>query len=99
MTNRLTAESAAKLSIAKDPSFAVDSILDGVRMAATDGKYEYITREYGFGDGSCYCNEDKYPPLCKAILKELRALGYACTVRAHEGQFVDMWLSVKWAAK
>lgn len=94
--SRITAEQAASIAQAKDPYFAVDSILDGVRMAAADGKYEYITREYGFGDGSCYCNENKYPPLCHAILKELRALGYACTVRAHEGQFVDMWLSVKW---
>ena len=96
--SRITAEQAASIAQAKDPSFAVDSILDGVRMAAADGKYEYITREYGFGDGSCYCNENKYPPLCQAILKELRALGYACTVRAYEGQFVDMWLSVKWGA-
>lgn len=99
MNQRLTAADAAQLAQAKDPAFAVDTILAGVKKAAEEGKYEYTTREYGFGDGSCYCNEDKYPPLCKAILKELRALGYACTSRAHEGQFVDMWLSVKWGGQ
>ena len=97
--SRMTASEAANIAQAKDPAFAVDTILAGVKKAADEGKYEYITREYGFGDGSCYCNEDKYPPLCKAILKELRALGYACTVRTHEGQFVDMWLSVKWGKR
>ena len=38
--SRITAEQAASIAQAKDPSFAVDSILDGVRMAAADGKYE-----------------------------------------------------------
>lgn len=96
--SRLTASEAASLAQAKDPAFAVETILAGVKEAAEQGKYEYITREYGFGT-STYCNEDKYPPLCIAILKELRALGYACTVHAQERQFVDLWLSVKWGGK
>lgn len=95
---RLTAAEAASLAQAKDPAFAVEAILACIKKAAEAGKYEYITREYGFGT-STYCNEKDYPPLCAAILKELRALGYACTVHAQERQFVDLWLSVKWGGK
>lgn len=93
--SRITAKEAASLAQAKDPAFAVDTILAGVKKAAEDGKYEYTTRDYGFGT-STYCNERDYPPLCIAILKELRALGYACQVHAQERQFVDLWLSVTW---
>ncbi|OZI56988.1 hypothetical protein CAL20_15350 [Bordetella genomosp. 4] len=75
----------------------MDTILAGVEKAARDGKYEYITREFGFGDGSCYTNEDKYSELCKAILKELRGLGFGAIVGSNCGQFVDLWLSVTWS--
>lgn len=95
---RLTAAEARQLAQAKDPAFAVETILAGVKKAADEGKYEYTTRDYGFG-ASTYCNEKDYPPLCKAILKELRDLGYACTVHARESQFVDLWLSVKWGGQ
>lgn len=95
MSERITAAEAAALAQAKDPAFAVDTILAGVKKAAEAGRYEYTTREYGFGT-STYCNERDYPPLCIAILKELRALGYSCAVHAKESQFVDLWLSVKW---
>lgn len=95
--SKLSAKNAQDIARAKDPSFAVDTILAGIAKEAEAGKYEYTTRAYGFGDGSCYCSEDKYPPLCSAIIKELRALGYSCAVRADERQFVDMWLEVKWS--
>lgn len=94
-TNKITALKARDIARAKDPAFAVDTILAGVAKAAEAGKYEYTIRDYGFG-ASCYCNEKDYPELCKAILKELRGLGYRCTVRAVERQFVDMWLEVRW---
>jgi len=96
VSGRLTAADAANLALAKDPAFAIDTILAGVKKAAEEGGYEYRTREYGFGDGSCYRNEKDYPLLCKTILNELRALGYQCSVFAEERQFVDIWLSVKW---
>lgn len=97
--SRMTADQARDIARAKDPSFAVDTILAGIAKVAEQGKYEYITRSYGFGDGSCYCNEDKWPRLCKAIVTELRSLGYDCLVRCDEGQFVDMWLEVTWAVE
>ncbi|MBD1554667.1 hypothetical protein [Pseudomonas typographi] len=94
--SRLSAEKARDMARAKDPAFAVDTILAGIAIAAKGGKYEFDTREYGFGDGSCYSNQDKWPELCKAIIRELNALGYKCQVRCDEGQFVDMWLEVTW---
>lgn len=94
--SRLTAKEAASMAKAKDPSFAVDAILKGILKAASDGKYSYTTREYGFGSGECYGNEDAWPALNRAIVKELRGLGYSCDLRVYEGQFVDLWLEVKW---
>lgn len=96
MTKRLTAEQARDMARAKDPAFAVDAILAGIKDAAEKGKYEYVTRQYGFGDGACYGNEDKWPALCQAIVKELRGLGFTARVRVQENQFVDLWLEVKW---
>ncbi|CAE6906101.1 conserved protein of unknown function [Pseudomonas marincola] len=98
MSDRITASEAKSLAQAKDPAFAVETILAGVKKAAEEGKYEYTTRDYGFST-STYCNERDYPPLCIAILKELRSLGYTCEVRAEERQFVDLWLVVKWGGK
>ncbi|MGX9709987.1 hypothetical protein [Stenotrophomonas maltophilia group sp. LNF259] len=95
-TERLTAAMAENITRSKDPAFAVDTILKGIRAAAVNGKREYITREYGFGDGSCYTAEDNYPALCKAILKELRDLGYKADIGSSCGQFVDVWLFVRW---
>lgn len=98
MKKRLTAEQARNLAQAHDPAFAVDAILEGIKAAAKEGKYEYITRSFGFGDSACYAGEDKWPPLCQAIVKELRGLGYSVRGRAQENQFVDLWLEVKWEA-
>lgn len=95
-TERLTAAMAESITRSKDPTFAVETILKGVRTAAENGKREYITREYGFGDGSCYTSFDKYPALCQAILKELRDLGFKADIDSSCGQFVDVWLSVRW---
>lgn len=93
---RMTADMAEQITRSKDPSFAVDTILLGVKAAAEAGKREFTTRDYGFGDGSCYTTEDKYPALCKAILKELEALGYTAGIASSCGQFVDVWLYVRW---
>lgn len=92
---RMTAEKARDISRSQDPAFAVDTILAGIAKAAEAGKYEYTVRDYGFGT-STYCNAKDYPELCKAILKELRALGYRCECQAIERQFVDMWLEIRW---
>lgn len=94
--SRLSAASARDIARAKDPAFAVETILTEVAKAAEAGQYKYTTREYGFGSKT-YCNERDYPLLCKAILKELRELGYQCQVNAEERQFVDLWLEVSWA--
>lgn len=96
MNKRLTATEAAKLAENNDSVKAVDEIIEGVKLAATLGKRSYITRSYEFGSGKCYCSEKDYPEICKAILKELRDLGYHCSVRCKEGQFVDLWLEVQW---
>jgi len=93
--SRMTADQARDIARAKDPAFAVDTILDGIAKAAEAGNYKYTTRDYGFGT-STYCNEDQYPELCKAILKELRALGYRCACKAQERQLVDLWLEIYW---
>ncbi|CAI8755623.1 Gln_synt_b-grasp domain-containing protein [Pseudomonas chlororaphis] len=93
--SRMTADVARGMARAKDPAFAVDTILAGIAKAAEAGKYEYSVRDYGFGT-STYCNESKFPELCKTILKDLRGLGYRCEVRAVERQFVDLWLEIRW---
>lgn len=91
----MPAEKARDIARSKDPVFAVETILAGVAKSAEAGQYLYVTRDYGFGSHT-YCNEKDYPLLCKAILKELRGLGYQCEVAAKEGQFVDLWLEVSW---
>ena len=96
MTERLTAKQAHDLARAKDPAFALDAILAGIEKASLEGRYEYITRNYGFGSSQCYAAEEKYPALCQVILKELRDLGYKARVQSECRQFVDLWLSVTW---
>ncbi len=93
--SKMTAEKARDLARSKDPDFAVDTILADIAKAAEQGKYELVERGYGFGT-STYCNAKDYPELCKAILRELRSLGYRCEVQAVERQFVDMWLEIRW---
>lgn len=93
---KLTAEEARKISMEHDPTIAMNAILSGIEETARTGSTVYVTREYGFGDGSCYTTEERYPTLCKAILKELRDLGYVATVKSKTSQFVDIYLEVKW---
>jgi hypothetical protein len=99
MTSKLTAAEAQNIARSKDPSRAVIAILEKVRIAAQNGQYELVIRDYGFGDGSCYTSPDNYPPLCTAIIKELRELGYTAEIGSSCGQFVDVWLSVVWGKK
>lgn len=94
--SRMTAEKARDIARAKDPAFAVDAILADIARVSEKGEYGYRTRAYGFGDGACHCEEKKWPELCKAIVKELRGLGYRCEMGVHYGQFADMWLEVRW---
>jgi len=54
----MTADVAEMNTRSKDPSFAVDSILLGVKAAAEAGKRDFKTRDYGFGDGSCYATQE-----------------------------------------
>src|SRR5690554_5658541 len=93
---RITADQARDKAKAKDPSAAVAEILDAVANAAEEGKYEIQVRQHGFGSGSYYSTEEKWPEFGKAVIKELKGLGYQCRVRCYEGQFVDMWLEVSW---
>jgi len=96
-TYSIDAQKARDIARAHDPSCAVNQILQGIEACAREGKYKYITREFGFGSSACYAEEKNYPELCKAILRELRALGFKATVNSQENQFVDLWLSVTWS--
>lgn len=92
----LTAEEARDMARAKDPSAAVSEILNKVAVAAGEGEYEVVIRDYGFNSGKYYSTEDKWPEFGKTIVKELRGLGYSCRVWSGGGQFLDMWLTVSW---
>lgn len=94
INTRLTAKEANVVS--NSMQAAVDDILLAVWDAAKEGKKSIKVRDYGFCDGGTYCREDQWPSNCKMILKELRELGYTCTGRANEAQFVDLWLEVSW---
>ena len=92
MNPKLTARKAREITLASDPSRIVDSILKDIENEAKRGKYKYITRNHGFGDGILYAPEKDYPEMIKSILKEIRNLGYKAQVRVEEKQFVDIWL-------
>lgn len=96
--SRLTAEEARQLADAHDPSKAIDAILANVRKAAARGEYMIKVSDFHFGSNVCYCPENQWPPLCQAIVKELRALGFQCDSRSECRQFVDLWLEVSWGA-
>ena len=57
-SNRMTADRARDLARAKDPLFAVDSILVGVEAAARTANMS-TRREHGFGDGASYSSGGK----------------------------------------
>jgi len=95
-TERINAEKARDISRDNDPSLAVEQILAGIEVAAKEGQYEYRTNKFGFGSSNCYAGEDKYSVQCKAILRELRSLGFKANVKSCDGQFTNIWLSVTW---
>ncbi|SPU49875.1 hypothetical protein [Bordetella trematum] len=95
-TERMTADQARTLARNKYPSFAMDTIIAAVEAAAREGRYEVVSREFGFSDGACVGPEDDYPPLCRTILAELRALGYSAVVKGPEENPTEKWLSVTW---
>lgn len=96
MDRKLTARKAREITLASDPSRIVDSILREVENEAKRGRYKYITRNYGFGEGTLYAPEKDYPEMIKSVLKELRNLGYKAEIRVEERQFVDIWLEITW---
>jgi hypothetical protein len=96
MDKRLTAKEARKMAENSNPAKAVGEILAAIELLASLGERIYKTRNYEFGSGKCYCSEKDYPEICKVILRELRLLGYKCSVKSEERQFVDMWLEVAW---
>jgi hypothetical protein len=98
MADLFSAKDAQKLSSLKDPKVLLKTILDEIKEAALDGKWKYITRSYGFGDGALYDNEINYPSAIKEILSSLRDLGFNASVETSEQQFVDIFLLVTWEA-
>lgn len=97
MVDRFDANQARQIAEAHDPSVAVDAILASVRRAAERGDYVALIRDFNFGSSVCYGAENTCPPLCQAIVKDLRSLGFRCDVRSEDRQFVDLWLEVTWA--
>jgi hypothetical protein len=94
-TTRMTAAQAKELSLANAADRIVDDLLAQVRRAAEKGLTQTENRSY-FGGGEFYRAEKDYPQWGKQVLAELRRLGFECTVRCKEGQFVDMWLEISW---
>lgn len=94
---RLTADKAFGIVASKDPSKAVDTILEAVKAAAEKGLYSIRVREYGFGSNVCYAAERDWPKINKAIVKELRDLGFQCYSGSEARQFIDLWLYVSWS--
>lgn len=95
--NAFTADKARDLARSKDPGAAVLDILKHVKEAAEAGKYTVDIRSHGFGDGWAYGGET--PAYNRAIMDELKKLGYAVNVGSECRQFVDVWLIVSWEAK
>lgn len=97
--SRLTADEAEKISRSKDPAYAVESILDGVRKAAELGQRMHRTRDFGFGDAGVHTSEKDWPALNQDIVKDLRSLGFKADVQVEYRQFADIWLEVSWGSK
>lgn len=94
MSEKFTAAMAAALADESDPGKCVSEILDLVKNSASVGKRSLRYRGFGFGSGSCYGSD--IPSHCKAIIEELKALGYTANIGVEERQFVDIWLQVSW---
>ena len=96
MTKLFNAKDAHELSRLSDPAELVKTILAEIQEVARNGKYEYITRSYGFGGGVLYDVERNYPVKIKEVLRMLRELGFTAEIITKECQFVDIFLLVSW---
>jgi hypothetical protein len=96
MTELFNAKDAKKLSSLNDPNELLKTILGEIKECSLEGKYKYVTRSYGFGDGVLYDIELNYPNRIKEILRSLRDLGFNASVESTESQFVDIFLLVTW---
>jgi hypothetical protein len=92
----LTAAQARELSKLNSPKGLTEAVLEGVKERAEQGKSEFITRQYGFGDGRLYTTEQNYPSKIREVLQILRKLGYKADIFCEERQFVDIYLKVTW---
>lgn len=95
--NLLTAAEAFELSRKNDPQETVRNILELVRLAATRGEYSIKVRDWGFGGGEYYCAPQQWPSSGKAVIGELRQLGFKADIGSEARQFVDVWLEVSWS--
>ena len=92
----LTAAQALVISQTSVPTVIVESILNLVQAAAENGDRSIKYRGSGFGDSIMYSGEDHIPAVNRAVIKQLRDLGYQVRIRCEERQFVDLWLEVSW---
>lgn len=97
MTNLFSAEDAKQLSKSNDPDEMLKTILEAIKEQATLGKWQYITRNYGFGESVLYDSESNYPLKIKHVLEGLRGLGFDAKIVTKESQFVDIYLQVTWS--
>lgn len=94
MMGKLTAAQALDIARSKDPSGIVDQILERVRVAAEKGEYSIKVRDFGFSSGSWYDGSGTAEG--KAVIAELKKLGFNADIGAECLQFVDLWLEVSW---
>jgi hypothetical protein len=97
VTNLFSAEDAKQLSKSNDPDEMLKTILEAIKEQATLGKWQYITRNYGFGESVLYDSESNYPLKIKHVLEGLRGLGFDAKIVTKESQFVDIYLQVTWS--
>ncbi len=97
--NLLTAKEALDLTRKNDPQHTVRNILELVKLAAARGEYSIKVREWGFGGTEYYCAPQQWPSAGKAIIGQLRELGFSANIGSEERQFVDVWLEVSWGDK
>lgn len=94
-----TAKEALALSRMSDPEHTVRNILELVKLAAQRGEYSIKVREWDFGSAAYYCAPQQWPSDGKAIIGQLRELGFGADICSEERQFVDIWLEVSWGDK
>ena len=97
MTTLFNAKDAKQLSKSNDPNELLKTILGEIKEKASMGKWEYITRNYGFGESILYDSECNYPEKIKHVLYGLRDLGFTANIITEERQFVDIFLHVTWS--